>query len=58
MDNCLGVGVRKEMGLQDDCRVSSLQDLRKQRKRSRFQKEGGECGLKVPRSTLKMSIVT
>lgn len=29
------------------CRILSFQDLEKQRKRSRFQKEDGECSLKV-----------
>lgn len=47
---------QKAGGSQDHGRVSRLQDLEKQRKQSSFQQEDGACGLKVPRSILKMAL--
>lgn len=45
--NRLDGGGRNEVGVHDDCRVLSPQNLKENRKRSRFQKEDGGCGLKV-----------
>lgn len=42
-------GSRKQAGIQDAGMVLSLQELEKEEERNRFQKEDGQCGLKVPK---------